>query len=207
VYHSITVCQGTEDAQLTTTEQGHIPAVDTIAGLTEIFALIFTTLLLNIIDYCRYSTSAPPSVREEEIRLAQHEAWMLVQFLMETIELVQDGTTELISVENAIVSYLRLQGSWLLWKLKMVLHVQHDKVCHRLLAADFLQDDHAQRMFQEVEQVEEAGEAPNCFTSLDQAIGVRFPNVTLANGKRKSIANPTKVLSKQKRRLDDGGVA
>src|SRR5882757_9294388 len=66
VYRSITVRQGTEGAQLTTTEQGHIPAVDTIAGLTEIFALISTTLLLNIIDYRRYRTSAPPSVREEE---------------------------------------------------------------------------------------------------------------------------------------------
>ena len=37
--------------KLTMKEQGHIPAFDTMDGLTDIFALLAITLLLNIIDY------------------------------------------------------------------------------------------------------------------------------------------------------------
>jgi hypothetical protein len=203
VYHAITVRQGSEGAQLTTTEQGHIPALDTIAGLTDIFALICTTLLLSVIDYRQYmKTSTPPSARElGEIRCAQQDAWMLVEFLAKTIDLVKDGTMEPISLENALVSYLRLQGSWLIWKLTMVSHAQKDEVCRRFLAADFLQEDRARRMFQEMEEVwkEGTGEAPNCFTPLDQALGVGFPNAILDNSKRKSIVNLTKPLSKRRR--------
>jgi hypothetical protein len=51
MYHSIAVRQGTDGSHLTTTEQGHIPALDTMDGLAEVFSVISTTLLLNVINY------------------------------------------------------------------------------------------------------------------------------------------------------------
>ena len=65
VYQSIAVHQGTDGAQLTINKQGHIPALDTIDGMTDLFALISTTLLLNVIDYRQYvKSSTPPSAQE-----------------------------------------------------------------------------------------------------------------------------------------------
>lgn len=199
VCRSITVRQGTEGAQLTNTEQGHVPVLDTMDGITDIFVLISITLLLNVIDYRQYAnTSAPPSVREEEeIRLAQREAWILVVFLAETIDLVKKGTTEPVSVENALFSYLRLQGRWLLWKLRMMSHAQEDRVCHRLSAAEFLQDDRARGIFQMAWKEGTEEEVPSLFTPLDQALGVGF-SVPQETSKRKSIGSSRKRPKRRK---------
>ncbi|KAF8222029.1 hypothetical protein L208DRAFT_1382035 [Tricholoma matsutake] len=173
VFWMMSRVKGTEGAQLTATEEGHIPSLDTIHGITDIFVLISTTLLLNVIDYRQYvDTSAPPSVcEEEEIRLAQWEAWILVVFLGQTINIVKEGTTEPVLVEKALFFYLRLQGRQLLWELRMVSHAQQDEVLCRSSAADFLQDDHACGIFQEAWK-EETEEAPGFFTPLDQALGI-----------------------------------
>jgi hypothetical protein len=205
VYRSITVRQGTEEAQLTTTEQGHIPVLDTMDGLTEVFALLSTTLLLNVIDSRQYiKGSAPLSLREEEeTRLAQLEAGMLVEFLSEKINLVEDGTSEPVLLENAFFSYLCLQGRWLLWQLRTVSHVQQDEVRRRLSAANFLQDARARRMFKEEQVCKEwTGEVPSCFTPLNQALGIGFPNATQENMKRKSIKDSTKRPPKRQKRVD-----
>src|SRR6202030_4393149 len=92
-------------------------------------------------DVRQYSKlSAHHSLREEEeIRLAQFDAWMLIKFLDGRIDLVEDGTSKFVSVENVFISYLGLQGRWLLWRLKNSSHVQQNEVCRRLSAADFLQ--------------------------------------------------------------------
>ena len=76
-------------------------------SLTDIFALLAITLLLNIIDYRQYlGTFVPPSEREkQEICLAQLDAFMLVEFLDRTIDLVDDGTREYLSVEYIFFSY------------------------------------------------------------------------------------------------------
>ena len=205
VYRSITVRQGTEGAQLTRTEQGHVPPLDTTDGITELFALLSTTLLLNVVDSRQYlKASTPPSLREEEeIRLAQREAWMLVEFLGETIDLVEEGTGQPISVENAFFSYLSLQGRWLLRQLRMMSHAQTDEVCHRLAAANVLQNNPTRRRFQE-EKVwrEREGETLAPFAPLNQALSIGFPNVTQEILKRKSIGNSTKQPSKWQRRVD-----
>jgi hypothetical protein len=202
--HSFTVRQGTQGSKLTKTEQGHIPAVDTTDGLTDIFALLTITLLLNVIDCRQYpGTSAPLSLREvEEIRLAQSDAFMLVEFLDGIIDLVDDGTGEPASVENAFFSYFILQGRWLLWQLKPAAHIQHDEVRGRLSAAEFLLGNDAQELLKGDIWKEWAGEAPDCFTPLDQALKIGFPKFTQENTKRKSIQNSSKQLSKRRKQMD-----
>jgi hypothetical protein len=204
LHHSFTVRQGTSGSQLTKTEQGHIPAFDTMDGLTDIFALLSTALLLNIIDCRQYpEISAFLSLREqEEIRLAQVDAWMLVRFLTGIIDLVEDETREDVSLDDAFISYLILQGRWLLLKLGTKSHVQQEEVLQRLSAAEFLQGDHRLSMLKEELSKELTEEVTDCFTPLSQALKISFPKITHGNMKRKSVQNSTKLPSKRPKKLD-----
>jgi hypothetical protein len=183
-------------------EQGHIPALDTMDGLTDIFALLAITFLLSIIDYREYpGSSAPAPLREkEEIRLAQLDAFILVKFFDETIDLADDGTGEPLSVEDTFFSYFILQGRWLLQQLKPATHIQQEEVRGRLSAAEFFWGKDVPEVLKGDVWKEEPGEATYCFESLNQALKIRFPTSTQENMKRKSIQNTTS--DPKKRRLE-----
>lgn len=203
--HSITVRQVTDGSKLTKTEKGHNPALDTTDGLTDIFALLVTTLFLNIIDYRQYpGTSDPLYLREvEEIRLAQSDAFMLVKFLDGIIDLVDHVTGEPVSLENSFFSYLILQGRWLLWHINPATCVQQDEVRGRLSAAEFLLGNDAKELLKGEVWKEWAGEAPDCFTPLDQLLKIGYPNLPQENMKRKSSQNSVKRPLKRNRVHDE----
>jgi hypothetical protein len=189
----ITVRQDTNGAELTKMEQGHVSTPNTMDGLTEIFAMVSTTILLRIIDRHNYAT---PRIllstrEEEEITLAQSEAQTLVRFLTNKVDLVEDETGNNVSVEQAFASYLTFQGRWLLWCLSEASHIQRDVVCRHLLACQLLQD---KEIFQEEEVWKEwGGEAPDCFWPVDKLLKIDFAI------KRKSVGNPTDQPSKRQR--------
>jgi hypothetical protein len=168
-------------------------------GLTEIFAMLSTAILLRVIDYRRYGNPAIAlSEREEkEITSAQTEAKSLVRFLTDKINLV-DETGKNISVEEAFVSYLMLQARWLRWKSS---EIMRQNMCNRLLTANFLQNDNARKVFQEEEMWNEwGGVSPqDCFLDVDRllCIGFEFPKGPL---KRELVGNgPTHQPSKRQR--------
>jgi hypothetical protein len=112
---------------------------------------------------------------------------------------VKDGTTEPISVENAFLSYLHLQGRWLLSQLKTLSHNQHNEVCHHLATANFLQESRVQIHFQEMEERWNlgTGEVPSSFKPLNKALGIGFPDdVTQENMKHRAASDPEKQLLK-----------
>ncbi|KAF8221759.1 hypothetical protein L208DRAFT_1382129 [Tricholoma matsutake] len=162
----------TEEAQLTTTEQGHIPALDTM-------------------DDCQQYRNPfiPPSLHgQEEIKLAQ----ALVKFLTDTIKLMQeDRPGKLVSVDDAFVSYLILQGRWLMWQYRMRSQDDQDKLCCKLLTTHFLQDDHTRAVL-----LDDGAEEPmECFLPVNKVFGIGFPSDTQNMTKWKSIgtsSNPTK---------------
>lgn len=202
--HSLTVRLGTEESQLTPTEQGHIPALDTMEGITEIFALLTTTLLLNIIDTQQYgSLSAPISIREkEEISLAQEDALILVVFLSKRIDLVENKTNEPFSVENAFVHYLSQQGRWLVQQLENATHIQKDQVQCKLATGDFLRYMAEARTILKTEIWTDRKEDTthlDCFTPLNQVIDVGFHKNTEENKKRKSPQNLSNQLSRRRK--------
>jgi hypothetical protein len=175
--HSFTARQETGGWKLMEMERGHVPSLDTTDGLTDLFSLLVITLLLKIIDYRQYpGTPSPSSVREEEeIRLAQLDALTLVESLNDKIDLVEDGTGEHISVETAFFAYIVLQGRWLLWQLKLASHIHQDEVRGRLAAAEFLHGNNVQERLKGDLWKEWGGEAPDCFSSLNQALKIGFP--------------------------------
>jgi hypothetical protein len=193
------VRQETDGAELTITEQGHIPVLDTMQGLTEIFAMLSTTMLLRVIDFRQYvylPISLSPR-EEEEITLAQSEAQTLVRFLTKKITLVEDQTGNDVSVEEAFVSYLTFQGRWLLWHLRESSHMKQDWVCSRLLNARFLQNDNARKVFQEEEVWKEwGGEPPDCFWPVDMLLRIGFSKYPV---KRKPVGNLTDQPLKRQR--------
>lgn len=199
VCNSLTVRQETDGAELTMTERGHVSVLDTMDGLTEIFSLLSMTILLNVIDSRHYvNPSLPLSPREEEeIILAQSEAQILVHSLTDKLSLVEDETGNDISAEKAFISYLILQGRWLLWQLRTTSYIQHNEVRSRLLTAHFLQNNDAREIFQKEEVWEEwGGEAPDCFQPVDMVLSIGFPEYPV---KRKSFGNPTDQASKRQR--------
>jgi hypothetical protein len=168
-------------------------------GITEIFALVSITLLLNVIDIRQYTKLSAhhslPLREDEEIKLAQCDALMLIKFLTERIHLVEDSTGKSVSVENVFLSYLGVQGRWLLWELRNTSShsaVQQKEVHHRLSAAEFLQDNNARLMLKGEVLKEWADGVSNCFTPLNQVVPVGFPNITQENIKRKTLPNITK---------------
>jgi hypothetical protein len=172
-------------------------------GITDLFALLTTTLVLNIIDYRQYGeleTSTPISQREEkEIELAQSDAWMLVEFLSGRIDLVEDGS-EPISVEKAFVLYLSRHGCWVLWHLKNTRHVHLDEVRRRLSAADFFGKNCEARSILKGEVLKAwKGEPPDFFIPLNQVFKIGFPNDSEGNMKRKSLQNPTQQHLKRRK--------
>jgi hypothetical protein len=198
VCHSIKVRRETDGAELTTTEQGHVPVLDTMQGLTEIFAMLSTTMLLRVIDYrCYVNPPIPLSPREEEeIALAQLEAQLLVRFLTDKIYLVEEETGNDVSVEEAFVSYITLQGRWLLSHLKESRRMEQDQVSKTLLLANFLQNDNARKVIQEEEVRKEwRGEAPNCFSPVDQLLHIGLSDPV----KRKSVGNANDQPLKRQR--------
>ena len=155
-------------------------------SLTDIFALLAITLLLNIIDYRQYpGMFAPPSEREkQEIHLAQLDAFMLVEFLNRMIDLVDDGTREYLSVEYIFFSYFIQQRKWLLTQLKPASHVQQDDIKRRISDAAFLWGNNPSEVLKGEIWEEWAGEG-YCFTPLNEALDVRFPDLTQGNMKKK----------------------
>lgn len=194
---SLTARQEIEGSELTETEQGHVPSLNTMDGLTDLFALLVITLLLEVIDYRRYPGSSPPaSVREEEeIRLAQSEALKLVEFLEEEMYLVDEETGEHVSVETAFFAYIILQGRWLLWRLSGS-PIQNE-VRGRLASAEF---------FRGKEQLkgdlwkEWGEEAPDCFMPLNKELKIHF---TQENTKRKPIQNSSTQPGKRRKCVGD----
>jgi hypothetical protein len=201
VCHSLTERQDTDEAELTMTEQGHVPSLDDMHGLTSIFAMLSTTILLHVIDNRQYANPPVPLSpgEEEEIKLAQLEAQQLVRFLADKIHLVEYETGNDVSVEEAFVSYLTVQGRWLRWCLREGPQMQQDCLCRKLLAANFLQNDNARRVFQEEELWREwRGEAPDCFWPVDRLLGIGFPKDPIPI-KRKLVQNPTDQRLKRQR--------
>jgi hypothetical protein len=106
-----------------------------------------------------------------------------------------------VSVENAFISYLSLQGRWLLCQLKRESHVQHDEVLRRLSAGYIFPDNlDAQTILKQEVQKEWKGEQPgDCFVPLNQALNIGFPNYTRENMKRELLQSPTKHPLKRRR--------
>lgn len=200
VSDSLRVRQGADGAELTITEQGHVSRIDTMQGLNEIFTLLSTTILLNVIDSRQYDN--PPIAlsqrEEEEIALAQSEAQILVHFLTDKLHLVDEETGNNVSLETAFVSYLVLQGRWLLWQFQTTSHIQQDEVCRKLFTAHFLQNnDDARQIFQKEEVWEEwGGEVPNCFQPVNKRYRFGLPMDPI---KRKLVGNPTEQPLKRQR--------
>lgn len=183
-------------------EQGHIPSIDTMDGITEIFALLSTTLLLNVIDCHQYiKISIPLSLHEqEEIKLAQLEAQMLVEFLSQNTNFVEDGTSKLVSVQSAFVTYFSLQGRWLLWQLRCNSQGKQDEVHCKLVTVLFLKGDDIHQLFTDEEVWKEwPVEEPDCIIPVSQALGIGFPCDKQNYMKQKSIRNSKKQPSKWQR--------
>jgi hypothetical protein len=193
--------QETEGCQLTEMEQGHVPSLNTMDGLTDLFALLVITLLLEVIDYRGYPGSSPPaSLREEEeIMLAQSEALTLVEFLKEKMDLVDEGTGEHVSAETAFFAYIVLQGRWLLWQLNGS-PIRQNEVRGRLASAKFFL---GKEQLKGDLRKEWGGEAPDCFTRLDEALKIQFPVFTQENTKRKSIRNSSQQPGKRRKGAGD----
>lgn len=168
-------------------------------GLTKLFSLLSTTILLNVIDSRQYANS-PIHVfpREEgEITSAQLDAQMLVHSLTEKLSLVEDETGNSISAEKAFVSYLILQGRCILWDLRTGPEKQQDEVCSKLYTAHFLQNDAARQIFQQKEVWKEWGGKPqDCFQPVNRVLGISFAKDPI---KRKSCGKPTKQPLKRQR--------
>jgi hypothetical protein len=202
--HCFTERQGT-GSQLTKAEQAHVPLIDTIDGITDIFGLLSTTFLLNVIDSRQYPEKFTPlSPREkEEIRLAQLDACTLIQFLDDVVDLVDLRSGEAVSAKKAFFSYFVLQGRWLLSELRCRLNAHSDEVYDKLAAADFLQGDYARSMLKGEDWKGQATKPANCFTPLNEALKIGFPNSIQENMKRKSIQSSTEHSSKR-RKVADG---
>lgn len=201
VCHSLTVRQETDGAELTIIEQGHVPVLETMQGLTEIFAMVSTTTLLHVIDYRRYVDPPFPlsSREEEEMAMAQLEAQNLVRFLTDKINLVDDETGNNVLVEEAFVSYLTFQGRWLRWHLQQASQMQQDQACSKLLTANFLRNNNARKVFQEEEVWKEwGGEAPDCFWPVDRLLHI---GISKNSVKRKLAGNPTDQTTLKRQRM------
>jgi hypothetical protein len=201
VCHSITTCQQTEGAQLTTTEQGHIPTFNTMDGITKIFVLLSMTLLLNVIDSQQYN-DAPITCslhEEEEIKLAQSEVQMLVRFLTGTLQLVDTEKCDPISVEDVLVSY---QAKWLLWQHRWLLDHLIYEIHQKLLSTHFLQDHGFARVWLEGMELEDSS-VTLCLTPLHQVLSIGFLSDTQERMKQKSFEDSARQASKRPRVDDD----
>lgn len=198
VCDSLTVRQGTKEAELTITEQGHVPVLHNMQGLTAIFSMLSMTMLLQAIDYRQYINPSPLSQREEqEIAFAQSEAEKLIGFLTDKIALVEDKTGRHVLVKEAFVSYLTFQGRWLLWHFKATSDIQQDMVCGKVLTINLLQNDNAREVLLAEESWKEwGGKAPDCFGPVDSLLHIGFSKDPI---KRKLGEHPTDQPSKRQR--------
>ena len=99
-----------------TTEQAHVPVLDIMQGLTQIFAMLSTTIMLHVIDSRQFANPPTPlsSHEKKKISETQRKAQYLVCFLIDKITLVEDDSSNEISVGTALGSYVNHQGRWLL---------------------------------------------------------------------------------------------
>jgi hypothetical protein len=191
VHLCFTERQDTVGAEMTATEEAHLPILDTMQGLTQIFAMLSTTIMLHVIDSRQFADpQIPLSLREErEISKTQMEAQSLVRFLADKITLVKDDTGNEVSVATALGSYVNHHGRWLLWKHPD----KRDQLRRSLLTIKILDSC----VFKEEEVLEEwAGEAPDCFGPVDLLLALRFAPDSV---KRKLVGNHIDQPSKRQR--------